>query len=159
MTADHASTAPRPLGGRACARPGELGTPAELEAKVPGGGSISGLVVVPPRFSADVERGIAAPIGLFVDNIDGIASMAIEGAVADRCGLSTVKLDGELATRLGVVVELDQLLVDGVICGQIVGTRDLLGGQANGVCNDRQLVGKPLGLGPAVVEALQATLA
>lgn len=44
-------------------------------------GSISGLVVVPPRFSADLERGIAAPIGLYVDNVDGIASTAIEGAV------------------------------------------------------------------------------
>ena len=44
-------------------------------------GTISGLVVVPPRFSADLEHGISAPVGLFVDNVDGIAAGAIEGTL------------------------------------------------------------------------------
>jgi ABC-2 type transport system permease protein len=44
-------------------------------------GAISGLVVIPSRFSSDLERGVAAPAGLFVDNVDAIASSAIEGAV------------------------------------------------------------------------------
>jgi ABC-2 type transport system permease protein len=45
-------------------------------------GTLSALVVIPPRFSSDLERGVAAPAGLFVDNVDAIAANAIEGAVA-----------------------------------------------------------------------------
>ena len=45
-------------------------------------GSLSALVVIPPRFSADLERGVTASAGLFVDNVDAIAADAIEGAVA-----------------------------------------------------------------------------
>jgi ABC-2 type transport system permease protein len=44
-------------------------------------GAISGLLIVPPPFSRDLARGIAASAGLYVDNVDAIAANAIEGAV------------------------------------------------------------------------------
>ncbi len=44
-------------------------------------GEISGLVVVPPGFSRDLERHLNASIGLYVDNVDAIAAAAVEGAV------------------------------------------------------------------------------
>jgi ABC-2 type transport system permease protein len=43
-------------------------------------GTISGLIVIPERFSNDVERGVASPIGLFVDNVDAVAAGAVESA-------------------------------------------------------------------------------
>lgn len=45
-------------------------------------GSLSALLVVPPHFSEDLERGMVQSVGLFVDNVDAIASTAIEAAVA-----------------------------------------------------------------------------
>jgi ABC-2 type transport system permease protein len=44
-------------------------------------GELAGVLVVPPRFSSDLERGLAASAGLFVDNVNAIASAAVEGAV------------------------------------------------------------------------------
>jgi len=44
-------------------------------------GSLSGLLVVPPRFSANLARGLASPVGLYVDNVDAIAAAAIEASV------------------------------------------------------------------------------
>ncbi len=44
-------------------------------------GAISGLLIVPPNFSRDLSRGIAAPAGLYVDNVDAVAATAIESAV------------------------------------------------------------------------------
>ncbi|HSQ66043.1 MAG TPA: ABC transporter permease [Polyangiaceae bacterium] len=44
-------------------------------------GDLAGLLVVPPRFSSDLERGVAASAGLFVDNVNAVASSAVEGAV------------------------------------------------------------------------------
>ena len=44
-------------------------------------GSISGLLIVPPSFSRDLSRGIAASAGLYVDNVDAVAASAIEGAL------------------------------------------------------------------------------
>lgn len=104
-------------------------------------GSISGLVVVPPRFSADVERGIAAPIGLFVDNVDGIAATAIEGAVQST--LSALKQPlaryelhvGSAQVRPQEIyprVDYDASLVPGVIvlsifmCSMIAGAFNLV---------------------------------
>ncbi len=44
-------------------------------------GELSGVIVVPPRFSADVERGMKATVGVFVDNVDASSARAIEAAV------------------------------------------------------------------------------
>jgi ABC-2 type transport system permease protein len=44
-------------------------------------GELSGLLVVPPRFSSDLSRGRAAQLGLFVDNVDAIAAGAVAAAV------------------------------------------------------------------------------
>lgn len=44
-------------------------------------GALSAVLVVPPRFSADLERGVAASAGLFIDNVDAVASNAIQIAV------------------------------------------------------------------------------
>lgn len=44
-------------------------------------GELSGLLVIPERFSRDVSRGISASAGLYVDNVDAIAAAAIESAV------------------------------------------------------------------------------
>lgn len=44
-------------------------------------GEISGLLVVPSTFSHDLSHGVAAPAGLYVDNVDAVAASAIEGAV------------------------------------------------------------------------------
>ncbi len=44
-------------------------------------GRISGLLIVPARFSRDLSRGIAGSAGLYVDNVDAIAATAIEAAV------------------------------------------------------------------------------
>lgn len=44
-------------------------------------GSLSGVLVVPPDFSRDVEHGLRTPVGLFLDNVDAIGATAIESAV------------------------------------------------------------------------------
>ncbi len=45
-------------------------------------GKLAGVVVVPPRFSSDLERGTNAAVGLYVDNVDAVAAAALESAVA-----------------------------------------------------------------------------
>ncbi len=45
-------------------------------------GELSGLVVIPARFSRDLSRGLAASAGLYVDNVDAIAAAAIESATS-----------------------------------------------------------------------------
>lgn len=45
-------------------------------------GELSGLLVVPPRFSSDLARGLAASAGLYVDNVDAIAANAIESTAS-----------------------------------------------------------------------------
>jgi ABC-2 type transport system permease protein len=45
-------------------------------------GELSGLLVIPPRFSRDLSRGVASSAGLYVDNVDAIASAALESATA-----------------------------------------------------------------------------
>jgi ABC-2 type transport system permease protein len=44
-------------------------------------GKLSGLVVVPERFSQDLARGVAVGVGLYLDNADAIAATAIQAAV------------------------------------------------------------------------------
>jgi ABC-2 type transport system permease protein len=44
-------------------------------------GDIAALLVVPPHFSSDLQRGVAASAGLFVDNVNAVASTAVEAAV------------------------------------------------------------------------------
>jgi ABC-2 type transport system permease protein len=45
-------------------------------------GEISGFVVVPQHFSSDLARGESASIGLFVDNVDAVASGALQAAIS-----------------------------------------------------------------------------
>lgn len=45
-------------------------------------GELTGLLVIPERFSRDLSRGISASAGLYVDNVDAIAAAAIEGAAS-----------------------------------------------------------------------------
>ena len=45
-------------------------------------GQLSGFVLVPQRFSADLARGVNAAVGLYVDNVDGVAASALEAAVS-----------------------------------------------------------------------------
>lgn len=44
-------------------------------------GELSGVVLIPERFSSDVSRGVNAAVGLYVDNVDAVASGALEAAV------------------------------------------------------------------------------
>lgn len=45
-------------------------------------GRLSGFVLVPEHFSSDLARGLNAAVGLYVDNVDGVAAGALEAAVA-----------------------------------------------------------------------------
>ncbi len=44
-------------------------------------GELSGLLLVPPDFSRDLSRGLAASAALYVDNVDAIAAATLEGAL------------------------------------------------------------------------------
>lgn len=44
-------------------------------------GDLAGFVVVPHRFSSDLARGTNAAVGLYVDNVDGVAANALTMAV------------------------------------------------------------------------------
>jgi ABC transporter DrrB family efflux protein len=57
-----------------------LRDPVDGEARLRRG-ELSGLLVIPPNFSSDLARGVAASAGLFVDNVDAVSSLAIESAV------------------------------------------------------------------------------
>ncbi len=45
-------------------------------------GRLSGVVVIPRHFSADLERGTNAAVGLYVDNVDSVAAAVLESAVS-----------------------------------------------------------------------------
>ncbi len=45
-------------------------------------GVLSGVLVVPPRFSSDLARGQSATIGLLLDNVDAVAAGALQGAIS-----------------------------------------------------------------------------
>jgi ABC-2 type transport system permease protein len=51
-------------------------------------GDISGLLILPADFSRDLSRGLAASAGLYVDNVDSVASSTMEIAV--RASLSAI---------------------------------------------------------------------
>lgn len=104
-------------------------------------GRVSGLVLVPARFSADLERGLSGTVGLFVDNVDAVASVAIEGAV--QSALPAVQRPlARYETHLGGAqmraeeiyprVDYDASLVPGVIvlsifmCSMIAGAFNLV---------------------------------
>jgi ABC-type multidrug transport system permease subunit len=44
-------------------------------------GDLSGLLVIPPDFSRDASRQLAAPVGLQLDNVDSVAAQALQTAV------------------------------------------------------------------------------
>ena len=43
---------------------------------------LSGVVIIPPRFSSDVARDRNAAVGLYVDNVDAVAANALQSAVS-----------------------------------------------------------------------------
>ncbi len=88
------------------------------------GGDLSGLLVVPPRFSADLSQGVAAAAGLYVDNVDAVAASAVMAAVtgtlpALRAPLARFELHlGPAQVRTEEIyprVDYDTSLVPGVV--------------------------------------------
>lgn len=45
-------------------------------------GDLSGLLVIPPDFSRDASRGLTAPAGLQLDNVDAVAAQALQASVS-----------------------------------------------------------------------------
>ena len=87
-------------------------------------GELSGLLIVPPHFSADVERGVAASPGLFVNNVDAIAANAIIAAVQGALpalGRPLVRFEQALggpqlrAEEIYPRVDYDASLIPGVV--------------------------------------------
>ncbi len=87
-------------------------------------GELSGLLVIPPRFSREAQRGMVATVGLFLDNVDAVAASALTTAV--RGALATVgRPPARFELRLGPPelreeeryprVDYDASLVPGVV--------------------------------------------
>ncbi len=87
-------------------------------------GDVAGLLVVPPHFSRDLARGLAAPVALHVDNVDAIGAAAIEAAVSGAAAALRQPL-ARLEPRLGDAqvrvqeifprVDYDTSLIPGVV--------------------------------------------
>lgn len=70
-------------------------------------GELSGFVLVPPRFSSDLARGESSAIGLYVDNVDGVAAVTLESAV--RSAMAAIRQPlARLEPRRGEVRMLPQ---------------------------------------------------
>ncbi len=87
-------------------------------------GELTGLVVLPPDVSRQVSRGVAASVGLQVDNVDAVAAQTLQGAVAGAvAALRTplVRLErplGEPSLRVAELypkVDYDTSLIPGVV--------------------------------------------
>lgn len=87
-------------------------------------GELSGLLVIPPRFSSDLSRGVSASAALYVDNVDAIAAAAIESAAAGAVGAIRQPLArferqlGEAQVRPQEIyprVDYDTSLIPGVV--------------------------------------------
>jgi ABC-2 type transport system permease protein len=66
-------------------------------------GEIAGLVVVPEHFSSDASRGVAAPVGLYLDNVDAVSAGAVTAALTGALGGSGTPI-ARFERRLGPVV-------------------------------------------------------
>ena len=87
-------------------------------------GQISGLLVVPDRFSSDLSHGLSSPAALYVDNADGVASAAVIQAVGSALPAIRSPL-ARFETHLGTAeirpqeifprVDYDAALVPGVV--------------------------------------------
>jgi len=66
-------------------------------------GDISGCVVIPAHYSSEVSRGVSSSVGLYVDNVDGVAAAVLSGAVTSALGGSRAPL-ARLELRLGPAV-------------------------------------------------------
>ncbi len=100
-----------------------MADPEEAKAALRGG-DLSGLLVIPPEFSREAARGLAAAVGLQVDNVDAVAAQTLQQAVQGAVGsLRTplVRLErplGEPALRLAELypkVDYDTTLIPGVV--------------------------------------------
>lgn len=87
-------------------------------------GELSGLLVIPARFSSDLSRGVAASVGLYVDNVDAIAATAIERAAGGAVGAirePLVRLERHLGSaqlrpqEIYPRVDYDTSLIPGVV--------------------------------------------
>jgi len=92
---------------------------AELRA-----GKISGVLIIPPDFSRDRARGLAASVGLYVDNVDQVAEGALVAAVQAAVPASTappVRFEQHLGAAQARVqeayprVDYDTSLIPGVV--------------------------------------------
>jgi ABC-2 type transport system permease protein len=64
-------------------------------------GELSGLLVIPPDFSRQAARGLAAPVGLQVDNVDGVAAQTLQVTV--QAAVLSLRGAGLPATRSPLV--------------------------------------------------------
>lgn len=88
-------------------------------------GRLAGMLVIPERFSSDVERGLSPSVGLFLDNVDAIASNALTGAVDGALRASSQTLRPRLEVYSGPPqlrteelfprVDYDASLIPGVV--------------------------------------------
>jgi ABC-2 type transport system permease protein len=87
-------------------------------------GDLSGLLVIPPEFSRQASRGLAAAVGLQVDNVDAVAAQtlqtSLQGAVASlRAPLVRLERSlGEPTLRVAELypkVDYDTTLIPGVV--------------------------------------------
>jgi ABC-2 type transport system permease protein len=100
-------------------------------------GEIAAFLVVPPRFSSDLTRGVSAAIGLFVDNADAVAASAVQSAVSAallslRHPLARLELPlGDVQLRPQEIyprVDYDTSLVPGIVVMAIFISSMLAGG-------------------------------
>jgi ABC-2 type transport system permease protein len=87
-------------------------------------GNLSGLLIVPPRFSSDLEHGRAAPVGLVLDNVDAVGAASVQAAVQGAVAAIRQPL-ARFETRLGGAevrseevyprVDYDTSLIPGVV--------------------------------------------
>jgi ABC-2 type transport system permease protein len=99
-------------------------------------GELDGLLIVPPRFSADLERGLAARPGLFVNNVEAVAANAIEAAVQSTLAalkqpLARYEIEAGpvqlRAEELYAKVDYDASLIPGVVVMSIFMTTMVAG--------------------------------
>jgi len=87
-------------------------------------GDLSGLLVIPPDFSRNASRGLSAPVGLEIDNVDAVAAQALQAAVSGALSsirAPLVRLERHLGApelrpeELYPRVDYDTSLIPGVV--------------------------------------------
>jgi ABC-2 type transport system permease protein len=100
-----------------------LADPAQGQAALRAG-ELTGLLLLPPGFSRDAARGVAAGVGLTLDNVDAVAAQALQAAVAGAVAslrAPQVRLEAALGPpqlrpmELYPKVDYDTSLIPGVV--------------------------------------------